>query len=125
MVTLLNHERYQVIAFAAAFCLAVWFVGCEPETKSLIDPDKMVSRTELQAELDLYLATAERRFAELDQKAAIQKWVLDNAALFTQTGDFNSAGLLSTLFAVLGVGALTDNVRKRAEIKRLTGENVS
>lgn len=116
--TLLNHERYQVVTLAVAICLSLWFFGCESEVTSMLDPGKKVNRAELQAELDLYLATAERKFKSLEQQEAIKKWVFENAVLVSQTGTINPQGLINTLLAVLGIGALTDNVRKRRDLNR-------
>lgn len=124
--TFFNHERYQVIALAVGIALVFWFVGCESEVSSMLSPGKKVNRTELQAELNLYLATAERKFKSLEQQEAIKKWVFENAILVSETGTLNPQGLINTLFAVMGIGALTDNVRKRkvinTELKRYVSE---
>lgn len=123
---LFNHERYQIIGVAIAVTLTIWFFGCESEVSSMLDPSKKVNRAELQAELGLYLATAERKFESLEQQEAIKNWVFDNAILVSETGTVNPQGLINTLFAVLGIGALTDNVRKRkvinTELKRYVSE---
>lgn len=117
----MNHERYQVIAFAFTTAVVVWIYGCQSETRSLHRPNVKVTRGELQIELDTLLATAEERFADLDQQDALKQTLFENALIWSQTGAFNPVGLFVSLAAIAGVGATVDNVRKRKVIKTING----
>jgi len=117
LLEFLNHERYQTVSVVVAACLLVWFWGCQSQVRSLTDPGVKVTRSELTAELDYLLSSAEIRFAELDKQDAFKKQVLDSAILYGQTGTLNPMGLIATLASILGVGAIADNVRKRKVIR--------
>jgi len=115
--TFCNHERYQVVM---GFCIVgflIWMIGCNPTVQSLMTPTKMVTRQELQSELDFLIARANIRFAKLDQQDALRNAIAENALIWTQTGTINPAGLVLSLLALAGVGASVDNIRKRKVIK--------
>jgi len=117
LLDFLNHERYQVFAIAICVGLLIWFIGCESKVRSITDPSQMVTRNELVAEIDFYLANAEIRFADLDKQDELKQTLLDAALLYGQTGTINPLGLMATLAGVLGIGATVDNVRKRRDLR--------
>jgi len=117
----LNHERYESIAVIIACLLLIWFWGCESKVQSISNPNALVTRDELNAEVDFYLANAEIRYKNLDRQDEFKKTLLEAALLYGQTGTINPFGLITTLAGILGVGATIDNVRKRKEIKRING----
>lgn len=119
---LLNHERYQTIAVAIMIGLLIWFYGCESKVASLTNPGTQVTRAELKIELNTLLASAEYRYAQLDQQDKLKSMLIEHALLIGQTGTFNPYGLLAMLAGTIGIGATVDNVRKRVEIKRLSNE---
>lgn len=119
ILKVLNHERYQIIT--AIICLVLLIAGlcCESQVQSLHDPGKKVTRQELRTEVDYFMAIAETRFAALDRQDEWKALAFDQIALWSTTGTFNPAGLIPLIAGILGVGALTDNVRKRITIKKL------
>lgn len=117
--TLFNHERYQTIAIITAAVLLLVLWGCQGTAPSLLDPSKRVNRAELQNELDLMLIRAEMGFARIEQRERIMALVLQQALIAGQTGTINPFALLTTIGAILGVGATVDNVRKRKVLKSL------
>ena len=78
-----------------------------------------VTRGELHIEVDTFLAQAEIRYKNLDMQDDFKELVFNKVLLWSQTGQFSPIGLIPTLIGLLGIGAITDNVRKRKEIKRL------
>lgn len=118
-----NHERYQVIAGFLCIVLTVWGLSCESKVRSISDPTKKITRDQLNAEVDYYLANAEIRFKLLDRQDEFRDLVFNQVLLWSQTGQFSPIGLIPTLIGLFGIGAVTDNIRKRVEIKRLN--NVS
>jgi len=115
-----NHERYQVIAGLLCVLLTVWGLNCGPKVRSISDPTKLVTRDELNAEVDHLLANVEIRYKDLDRQDEFRELVVNKVLLWTQTGQFSPIGLIPTLIGLFGIGAVTDNVRKRLEIKRIT-----
>lgn len=117
---LLNHERYQTIATIAAAALLLWFYGCESTCPSLLDPGAKVNRVGLQMELDIIVARAEAGIADMDKRDRLKDMLLQQAIAAGQAGTVNPLALITSIAAILGVGAGADNVRKRIEIKKLT-----
>lgn len=123
--TLLNHERYQVVSVVFCVLLLVWGLCCQSTTQSVIDPTQQLNRGELDAEVTNFMNTAEVRYRDLDRQDEFKRQVLERVSLWTSTGTFNLAGLIPLIASVLGVGALTDNVRKRRELKSLSNKNTT
>lgn len=120
LLLLFNHERYQSISVILCIVLLAVCYGCESKVASLVYPGELITRDELDIEIDTLVATAELRYAKLDQQDELKQALYQIGSLAAQTGEFNPQGLVTTLFSILGVGALTDNVRKRLEIKKLS-----
>lgn len=115
----MNHERYQIIAGFLCIALTVWGLSCESKVQSLRDPTMKVTRDELRIEVEQFLATAEIRFKGLDLQDDLKALFFDKLVLWSQTGTFNPMGIIPLIVGLYGMGAATDNVRKRLEIKRL------
>lgn len=113
----LNHERYQIIAVIIVVFFTVWIQCCVSTTNSLLDDNRKVTRNELIAEMDLILARCADRVNSLDQQDALKNAIAENALLFAETGTINPVGLVTTVFSVLGLGAVVDNMRRRKDAK--------
>lgn len=115
--TFLNHERYQTIAIVLVVGLLIWFIGCQSKVKSIVDPARNVTRPQLHAEVEYFLATAETKFADLDKQDEFKQLLLNNAIVFSQTGTINPYAILVTFAGIWGAGATADNIRKRKALK--------
>lgn len=122
---LINHERYQTIAILVVVIFLLWFFGCESKVRSLTNPQTLVSRTELSAEVDFYLAQVEIRFRDLDRQDEFKRILTETATIAAQGGNINIVGLILANLGVLGVGAAVDNVRKRKVIRTNLTEYVN
>lgn len=115
----LNHERYQVVV--AVLCAVIVFSGlcCQSKTRSVLDPNRQVTRLELISEIQTFNAQVEVRMLDLDRKDQVRKQLLDFFSLWTSSGQLNPGGIIPLLVSMLGIGAITDNVRKRKELTDL------
>jgi len=120
LLLLFNHERYQSISVIAACLMLLWFFGCPSQCPSILDPAKKVNAIELKAELDFLISKAESGRASIAQQEHLKNLVLQQAILASQTGTINPVALFSSIGAILGTGAVIDNVRKRKEIKSMS-----
>jgi len=120
--TLFNHERYQTISIIVAALLLIGFYGCEPKCKSIINPAERVTRSELDIEIDTVIAKANAGYASLEQQEDLRSLMFEHALTAASTGTVNPVALLTSVAALLGVGATADNIRKRKQIKKLTTE---
>lgn len=118
--TLFNHERYQTISIIIAAALLLYFYGCEPKCKSITKPRQQVTRAELDAEVESIIAKANIGYISLEQQEELRQLLFQQALTAAATGTINPIALMTSVGALLGLGATVDNVRKRKEIKRLT-----
>jgi len=91
--------------------------GCTPKTDSLINPQRQVSRAELQIEIDTLFALSKARFEDIAKKEQFRQWVFEQGLLTVQTGNVNPVGLATSLFGLFGIGATADNIRLRKQRK--------
>lgn len=125
ILTFLNHERYQVVAALVCLFLLIYGLSCQSSVTSITDPQLKITRDELTSEVETFIAKAERKYVDLDRQDELKALLFDKFMLYTQTGVFNPIGILPTIFAILGVGAITDNVRKRKVIRTNLTEYVN
>lgn len=92
--------------------------GCESKTKSLLEPNLQVTRSELQIELDTLLAKARAGETDLDRQDEIKNMIFNQALVIAQGNQVNPLGVLTTLLSILGVGAIGDDIRLRRQRKR-------
>ncbi len=116
---LLNHERYQTISFLVVLALLIWFLGCEPKTQSLIDPTQKVSRAQLDIEIDTIISKSNIAYASLEKQEKLREFLFQQAITAASTGTVNPIALMTSVGAILGLGATVDNIRKRKTVKEL------
>lgn len=98
--------------------ILLYAYGCEPKTKSLISADKKVTRIELQTELELFLARAKAGKKDLDRQEQIREIIFNQALVIAQGNQINPVGVITSVLALLGIGATVDDVRLRRQRKR-------
>lgn len=114
-----NGERYQTISVIVCLILAASFFGCQQKTESMLTPGKMITRIELDNEVEFILRSAESKAMTMQQQKMIQDILFQAAITTAKTGSFSYLPLITSLGTILGIGATVDNVRKRKEIKSL------
>ena len=108
-----NHNRFEAIACLVVLFAWIWVFGCESEVSSIEDPGRKVTRVELSAEVEKYLAMADIRFARLDQQDELRTMLFRHGVTYASTGAINPIGMLTAFGSLFGVGALADNIRQR------------
>ena len=97
--------------------VVIFAYGCEATTSSILYPEKKVSRAELQIELDMYVALSKARFEDLRRQEEFRKFLFDQATAIGTGGTVNPVGVLTSLMAILGSGAIVDNRLKAKKLK--------
>ena len=97
----------------------LWILGCPSTVNSIQDPKRKVTRAELQAEIDYMLSIAEVRFKDLEKLDQLKKILFNSSVLLASGGTVNPIGVVTSIAAILGVGATVDNVRKRKKLKEV------
>lgn len=107
----------KTIALIVLTALLFWGYGCPARVPSLTTPGKLITRPELQIELDSIIATAEYRLAELDKQEAFQNVIFKNALVMVESGTVNPLGIITLLAGLYGVARGTKDVKDRIKKK--------
>ena len=116
LTVFLNGEKYQTLGIVFSCLFLFTMFSCESKTHSLKDPTRKVNQAELMAEFDFITAQMAIRINDIDKQNAFKQMISDNAVLIGSEGQINLAGIITTLAAIFGIGAVVDNVRKRKAI---------
>lgn len=73
----------------------------------------------MNQEIDILITKANFADADLAKQEELRDYLFNQAILYGQTGTINPIGLLTSLGTIFGIGAVTDNVRKRKKLKEL------
>ena len=121
-----NHNHWYIIGTIILASLLIWLVGCQSTVNSLLSPDKMVTRGELQAELEYLINLAETRKDELNRQDEIKTQLLNIASVVSADGTFNPSGLISifTTIASLSFG-LDRNYKLKSKVTAATSRNTA
>lgn len=123
----ISHNQGVVAAIVIVSILLVWTYGCHSMVKSPIN-GRLVTRGELQLEMDLTvkkfendLDTLQRQAAlqyrELDRQEALKQKLYEFASLSAANNTFNPTGLITLAGTLLGIGVAVDNRIKDKVIK--------
>ena len=123
----ISHNQGVFVAVLIVIGLMVWTFGCDSEVKSPISGN-MVTRPELELEVDIAVSQFETELDNMQKQAALQFTALDRqdeikrklfefAALTAQSGSFNPIGLVTLAGTILGMGLGIDNRIKDKVIK--------
>lgn len=119
---IIRHNQALVISSMLALGVVVWVSSCQSTVRSILNPPTLVTRGELQLEVDTLLAQAELRFKSLDKQDSFKRALFDIAINYAESGTINPLAVAITLGNILGIGAVIDNRRKDVRIKSLKGE---
>ena len=108
-----SHNTGIVVGQLICFAVLIFAHGCESKVTSITTPSARVSRSELEVEVESFLAIADLRFADLNKQDEFRNELFKHAALWAQGGTLNPVGLALSLASIIGVGATVDNVTKR------------
>lgn len=117
MKTWLKQNLSEIIAIAPVCLIVLFAYGCEPKARSILHPGRMVTRGELTAEMENYLALTELRFENLDKQEKFRQLLFEQAVLLGTGGQINPIGLLTTLMSIIGGAAIVDNRRMAHKLK--------
>jgi len=89
---------------------------------SSLEPGRKITRAELIAEVDFFLAQAESKIQDLDRQDLVKGTIFNSLVELAQGGTVNPAGIALVIGNILGLGAVIDNVRKRTFINTIKGD---
>jgi len=128
MVAWLKKNKRMITVYVVVIGMMIYLYACESRVRSLDGSRRLVSRIELEAELNAYLDKVDIRFASLDRQDKLRAVILNNAMIVMQGQPFNPMGLVTGVLALYGVtqaskkttGAIKNVRAKRANNKSPT-----
>lgn len=122
----IDHNRFIVIGPIVAIAIWAYAVGCTPQTRSPLDPKRLVTERELgldlkswQAENEIMIAKFEAAGEDLEEQRQNNKKLEDFIVAIASGNVADLPGLITLLITGGGLGAITDNIRKRGLISGL------
>lgn len=112
-----RHNQGLAVSVVIVVGLLIWSYGCESKVVSLSNSAVMVTRAELEVEIDSFMSTAEIRLSDLQRQDAIKRKLFEFAAAAAESGTVNRTGILSLISWILFGGVVIDNRRKDGVIK--------
>ena len=117
--TILRHNQFLALGLVVVLALGIWLVGCDSKTASPFNPDKQVTRQQLNNDVDKYVKDLELAYTDLDNQDLFKGKLFEIGLAAAQGGTINPIGAGVTLLSILGIGAVADNRKKDAVIKTL------
>jgi len=105
----------KTIALIVLTALLFWGFGCPPTVRSLTTPGTMITRPELQIELDGIIMTAEARMADLDKQEEFRDLIFKNVLIIGQTGTLNPIGIITLLTGLYGITRGAQDIKKKVK----------
>ncbi|GAH79914.1 unnamed protein product, partial [marine sediment metagenome] len=132
--TFIKHNPGIIIGAVLAAAILIWTYGCQTRVVSIVNNPQLVTRPELQIEVehflaqkklevDTFISQAELKFEDLDRQDELRNALFGMALTFMQGGQINPAAVALVIGSILGLGATVDNIRKRTVIATLKGQN--
>jgi len=112
-------NEFAVISVILALIILFWTYGCESKVRSMNGTGVLVTRPELDAEVEGIIALADVKYRQLQSQDALKKLLFDSLAIYAQTGTINPLGVLSAVLGLAAVGTTVDNVRKKKQLTTL------
>ena len=114
--TAIRHNHVFVGSFVVCCLLCLWLYGCQPATKSPFDPDRKVTRDELDVDIKAMANKIALAYMDIQKQEQMRAAILNAGLAYIKGEGLNPIGLVTTLTGILGLGAVLDNRRKNSVI---------
>jgi hypothetical protein len=116
------NDNHWYLSAAAIIAVAIfWTYGCESQCKSLVNPEQLINRSELQNELNYLIGIAKSREENLDKQDAVKQSLLDAANVMGTKGTINPSGLINLAASIGGISfGLTQRQKRIAATPKKT-----
>jgi hypothetical protein len=114
-----DHNAAIIISCIEACMVLLWFYGCEPQVTSLQNPLVKINRVQLDAEVTAFVAKAEAQYTTLAEQEDLRDKISNSLAIFMKEGSINTAGVLTLITSIVGLGSVLTYRKKDAIIKTL------
>lgn len=118
MVRWIKKHSTMLIAAAVTIGFMFYAYGCEPRVRSPLDGKRLISRAELQLELEQFIGKVEFLVADLDRQERFRALFLQNALALASGQPINPIGILTGVATIYGVTQGGRNITKVVKTAR-------
>lgn len=111
-----------ITTFMIILFLLLYAYGCQPKTRSLLDPAEKVDRETLLYEMESLVNRYKTGIKDLDTQVKIRNIIFQQGLIIAQGGAINAPGLIITLLSIFGIGVTVDDVRNRKKLRDVVGK---
>lgn len=108
----IKHNRFIISSIIVSVIIIGYAYGCQAEVQSPFDTWKMVTRPQLEIEVQKYAATISLAYADLQKQEEVKNLIVNAGLAYAQGEGINPVGLIATVMGILGIGAVVDNRQK-------------
>lgn len=118
MLEWIKQHAPSLITGLLTIALIIFITGCPPKVMSIDGSNHLVTRAELQGQLDQILSLAQLRMLDLDKQEQLRAIFFQNALVLVQGQPFNPIGLLTAIAGIYGVSQAGNQVVKKIKSKK-------
>lgn len=120
-----RHNSGLCLGLVISVAVLAWVFGCAVTTKSPTDPEVKLTRMELDAEVENIANKIALAYSDIAKQEEIRSTIMNIGVAYVTGEGVSPVGIVTTLAALAGLGAVVDNRRKDAVIKSKNGGNVT
>lgn len=113
LFSIVNGGKWYIAAGLLLIIAIGYTYGLSSKCPSLLDPNKKISRAQLQNELNYVIGQAKCYADDLDKQDAVKQALLDAANIIGSSGTINPSGLLNLAASVGGISFGLTQMQKR------------
>lgn len=121
--TKIRHNQCLFVGFILSISVLLWAWGCQSKVMSIVNPTVLITRGELDIEVEAFVARTKLKYADLDKQDEFKLAVFNTALDFMKGGQINPVAVAIVIGNILGLGAVIDNRRKDVIIKTMKGNS--
>lgn len=114
----LKKNRTVIITILVSIALCLWMYACESQVESLNGGGVMITRGQLQLELETLIARAELKVLDLNRQDAFRDLIIQNGLLIVSGQPFNPLGIITAFAGIYGTAHAASKVTTYAKKKR-------
>lgn len=113
----LNENHWWTIGVIVTVLVGIWLMGCQSQVKSIRNPDIMVNRGELEAEIKGIEAEIVAKIDDLDRQDEVRQMIFDQLSVLAEGGGVNPLGLANSAISIFAVSSALNSASKLKKIK--------
>ena len=125
MLQWLKKHRNSIVIVLVTAGMLIFMYACESKVESLNDTRRLVTRVELQIELEHILSLAKVKMVDLDKQDEFRAIILQNALILVQGQPANPVGILTAVAGIYGLLSASNTAVKKVKetVKKKRNDN--